>query len=131
MLLHAPVGVVDAAVQRQLRRARVQLVDRHALEERNGIVIDLAPEGGVELAKEAGRVVVPAPPEILRERGQAMMRRRDVLSDRACLADDRRHLRARHHQHPHVVGAEGARLDRLHDQHALQQPAIEDRHAEE
>ena len=36
-----------------------------------------------------------------------------------------------HHQHPHVVGVEGARLDGLHDQHALQQPAIDDRHAEE
>ena len=31
---------------------------------------------------------------------------------------------------PHGVGAEGARGQRLHDEHALQQPAIDQRHAE-
>ena len=59
------------------------------------------------------------------------MRRRDELPERARLADDRRQLRAGHDQHPHVVLGEDARLDRLHDQHALQQAAIDDRHAEE
>ena len=58
------------------------------------------------------------------------MRRRDELSERARLADDRRQLRRRHHQHADIVGAEDARLDRLHDQHALEQAAIDDRHAQ-
>ena len=85
----------------------------------------------IELAEQARRVVVPAPPEVLRERRQPLVRGRDELPERARLADDRRELRAGHRQHPHVVGAEGARLDRLHDEHALQQAAIDDRHAEE
>ena len=62
---------------------------------------------------------------------RALVRRRDELLQRARLADDRRELRAGRHQHAHVVGVEDARLDRLHDQHALQQAAIDDRHAEE
>ncbi len=44
--------------------------------------------------------------------------------------DNRRDLRPRHHQHPHIVGPEGPRFDRLDDEDALQQAAIDDRHAE-
>ena len=59
------------------------------------------------------------------------MDRRHELADGARLADDRRQLRAGRRQHPHVVVAERARLGRLHDQHALQDAAVDDRHAEE
>ena len=131
VLLHPAIGVVDAAVQRQLGDALFELFDGDLLQQRDGVVAALAPEDGIQLAEQARRVVVPAPPEVLRERRQPLMRGRDDLAERARLADDRRQLRARHHQHPHVVRAEDARLDRLHDQHALQQPAIDHRHAEE
>ena len=68
VFLHAAVGVVDAAVQRQFRRALLERVDGNLLEQRDGIVVQLAPLAGTQLAEEAGRVRIPAPPQILRER---------------------------------------------------------------
>ena len=50
------------------------------------------------------------------------MGRRDELPERPRLADDRRQLRPRRHQHPHVVGVEDARLDGLHDEHPCSSP---------
>ena len=111
--------------------ALFQLLDGDVLQQRRRVVAALAPERGIQLAEQARRVVVPAPPQVLRERGQALVRGRDHLAERARLADDRRQLPARHHQHPHLVVAEDARLARLHDQHALQQAAIDHRDTEE
>ena len=59
------------------------------------------------------------------------MRGRDELPERARFADDRRELGAGGHQHADDVLREDARLHRLHDQHALQQAAIDHRDAEE
>ena len=39
VLLHPAVGVVDAAVQRELRRALLELVDRHLLQQRDRVVV--------------------------------------------------------------------------------------------
>ena len=44
VLLQPPVRLVDAAVQRQLRRAQLELIDRGALQQRDRIVIARAPE---------------------------------------------------------------------------------------
>ena len=131
ILLHAAVGVVDAAVERQLGRALLDLVDRNLLQQRHRVVPELAPQHRIELAEQAGRVVVPAPPQILRERRQALVRRRDELPERPRLAHDRRQLRSgsRPASAPRRA-LKIARLDRLHDQHALQQAAIDQRHAE-
>ena len=131
ILLHPAVGVVDAAVQRELRGPLLEFVDRDLLQQRHRIVVERPPQHGIELAEEAGRVRIPAPPQVLRERAEPLVRRRDELSERARLADDRRQLRAGHRQQPHVFGAEGAGVDRLDDEDALQQAAIDDRHAEE
>ena len=106
-------------------------VDRHLLQQHDRIVVALAPQHRVELAEQADRLVVPRPPQVLRQRREPLMHRRDEVADGARLADDRRQLRAGRRQHPHVVVAERARLGRLHDEHALQHAAIDDRHAEE
>ena len=86
ILLKAAIGVVDAAVQRQLRGPFLELVDRDLLQQGHGIVVERAPEDRIELAKEAGRVGVPAPPEILRERAQPLVRRGDELPERSRFA---------------------------------------------
>ena len=116
--------------RRELGRALLDLLDRDLPEQRHRVVPGFPPQGRIELPEQIRRVVVPAPPEVLRERGEALMRRRDDQTERAGFADDRRQLRARHHQHPHVVLGEGARLDRLDDQHALEEPAVDQRDAE-
>ncbi len=71
VLLQPPVGVVDAAVQRELRRPLLELVDRDLLQQRDRIVVERPPQHGIELAEEAGRVGVPAPPQVLRQRARA------------------------------------------------------------
>ena len=78
-----------------------------------------------------GGVVIPAPPQVPGQRLQPVVRGRDELSLRARLTDDGRELRPGHGQHAHGVGAEHARLDRLHDEHALQQSLVDERYAEE
>ena len=96
-----------------------------------GLLSSVAPQHRIELAKEARRVRVPAPPEVLGQGAEPLVRGRDELPQGACFGDDRRQLRARHRQQAHVFGAEDPRVDRLDDEHALQQPAFDDRHAEE
>ena len=130
VLLHPPVGVVDSTVQSERRGALFQLVDRNPSEQRHWIVVDFAPQRGVQFAEEARGVRVPAPPQVLGEGAQSLMCRGDELAERPCLADDRSELAPRHDQHPDIVGAEHARIERLDDEYPLEQAAIDDRHAE-
>ncbi len=131
VLLHPAVGVVDPAVQRELRCALLQVVDVDALEQRDRVVGQLAPQHRIQVAEQVRRVLVPAPPQVLRQLRQALVRRRDEQAQCPRLADDRSQLRAGRFEPLHGVGPEGPRLERLDDQHALQQSAILERHAEE
>ena len=101
------------------------------LQHRDRIVIALLPQHRIEIAKQADALVVPAPPQVLRKRGEPLMHRRHELPDGARLADNRRQLRAGGRQQLDVLVGEGARLARLHDEHALQHAAIDHRHAHE
>ena len=49
VLQHPAVTVVDAAVQRQLRRPFLDLLDRHLLEQRHGVAVELPPQHRIEL----------------------------------------------------------------------------------
>ena len=53
ILLHAPVGVVDAAVQCQLRRALLQVLDRHLFEQGDRVVAMSRHETGSSSRKRA------------------------------------------------------------------------------
>ena len=87
--------MVDAAVQRHLRGAALEPIDVDLLQHRDRIVIALLPQHRIQIAEQADAFVVPAPPEVLRERSEPLVHRRDELSDRARFADDRRQLRRR------------------------------------
>ena len=63
-----------------------------------GLLSQLAPQHRIELAEQARRVGVPAPPQVLRERAEPLVRRRDELPEGPGLADDRRELRRRPRQ---------------------------------
>ena len=52
VLLQAPVRMVDAAVQRELRGAHLELVHVDLLEQRDRIVIAPLPEDRIEIAKQ-------------------------------------------------------------------------------
>ena len=131
VLLHAPIRVVDPAVQAQLGDARLQALRGEPLQQRDRVVRERPPLARVEIAEQAGRLRVPAPPQVRGERRQPPMRGREELAERAGLADDRRHLRARRREQADHVLAVRARLHRLQHQDALQQTAVDQRHAEE
>ena len=131
IFLLAAVRVVDPAVQHQFARAALERRQRHLGQQRDGIVIQLPPAHRIQIAEQAGGIVVPAPPQIARQRPQPFLRRRDEAIERARLADHRRNLRGGFHQHPNFVLAEYARFDRLHHQHALQHAVIDQRDAQE
>ncbi len=94
VLLHPSVGVVDAPVQRQLRGASFQLCDRHLLEQDDRIVIALAPQHGIELPEQAYGLLIPRPPDVLREGREPLMHRRHEVPHGAGLADNRCELSA-------------------------------------
>ena len=66
ILLHPAVRMIDAAVQRQLRGARLELVHVDLLKQRNRVVIAPLPEDRIEIAKQCDALRIPAPPEIAR-----------------------------------------------------------------
>jgi hypothetical protein len=67
-------------VQGELGRALFEPGGRDLLEQGQRVVIEISPSRGIELAEQARGVRVPAPPEVLRQRVQPLMRRRDELA---------------------------------------------------
>ena len=131
VLLHPAVGVVDAAVQRELRRALLQVVDRDVLEQGDRVVAHLAPRHRIELAEQCRSY--PRPSSTTGSRTSALSFCRAGATNwpkRPGFADDRPELGAGGRQHPHIVVGEDARLGRLDDEHALEQAAVDDRHAQ-
>ena len=130
MLLHPAIRVVDPAVEDELRRALFQLFEGNLFEKRDRIVIQRAPRHRVQLPEQTGRVVIPAPPQVLGERTQPLMCGGDELLQGLGFADDGCELGAGGHQQPHYVLGEHARLNGLDHEHALKQSAINQGHAQ-
>ena len=75
IFLLAAIDVVDAAMQHQFRGAALQLAQGNFTEHGDGILVELPPALGVEIAKEADAVRIPAPPEIAGQRPEPLLRR--------------------------------------------------------
>ena len=88
----AAIGVVDAAVQHQFAGAALHLRQRNLRQQSDGIVIELPPAHRIEVAEQAAGVVVPAPPQIARQRPEPLLGGRDEAIQSASFADHRRHL---------------------------------------
>ena len=108
-----------------------QLLQRILVQQRDRIVIELPPAHRIEIAEQAGGIVVPAPPQISRQRPQPLLDGRDEAVQRARFAHHRRHLGRRLGQHANLVFRKHSRFHRLHHQHALQHAAIDQRNAQE
>ena len=85
ILLQPAVRLVDATVERQLRHPQLELIARNTVQQLDGIVVARGPEHRIEVAEQADALVVPAPPEIARERRQPLVHGRDELPDGARL----------------------------------------------
>src|SRR5262249_23235241 len=68
VFLLAPVGIVDAAVQNQLAGPSFQLLQRNLVQQCNRIVIELPPAHRIQIAEQSAGFLVPAPPQIARQR---------------------------------------------------------------
>ena len=93
-------------------------------------MIQFAPADRIEIAEQAGGIVVPAPPYVPRQRPQPLARRSDEEIQGAGFGDQLSHLRGRLHQALNLMIAEYARLDGLHDQNSLQHASIDKRNTQ-
>ncbi len=93
-------------------------------------MIQLAPAHRIQVAKQADGIVIPAPPQVARQRPQPLLRGRDEAIERAGFADHRRDLRGGLRQHANLFRVKDARLDGLHHQDALQDAAIDEGNSE-
>src|SRR5580658_7266108 len=130
ILLLAAVDVVNAAVQNQFRRAAFDLFQRNFAEHRNWILIQLPPAHGIQIAKKADAVVIPAPPQVARERPEALLRRSDEAVQSTRLADHGSDLVRSFYQHTDFRLAEDPRVFGLNDEHTLQNAPIDEGHAQ-
>jgi len=68
ILLLAAIGVIDAAVQDQFARALLQFRQGEFGQQSDRVVIQLPKTYRVQVAEQAGRIVIPAPPKITCQR---------------------------------------------------------------
>ena len=68
------------SMQGELTRPLFELSDRDLLQEGHRIVIEGSPAGWVKLPKEACRIRIPTPPEVLRQLIQVVVCRRNDLA---------------------------------------------------
>ena len=77
ILALAAVSVIDAAVQHQIARAGLELIEMHLTQQRYGVVVVMAPAVGVELPEQQRGIMVPTPGKVARNGPQALLDRRD------------------------------------------------------
>src|SRR6185437_10596003 len=130
ILLLAPKSVIDAAVQHEFAAAALDCRERHFGEQQNRIVIESAEANGIELAEDAGDLVVPAPAEIAGESPETFLGRHDETAECAGLTDDRRNFGSGFGEDANFFNLEYARVHGLDDEHALKHAAVDDRNAE-
>ena len=68
VLLQPAIGLVDAAVEHQLGGPHFEPFGGELGQQGDGVVVELAPADGVEVAEEVDDLGVPAPPEVSGQR---------------------------------------------------------------
>ncbi len=117
-------------MQHQFSGPPLDLRQRHFVQQRDRILIELSPARGIQVAKQADALVVPAPPHVARQFPELLLRGRNKPVERPRLAHHGRNLGRRLHQHANFIVAKDSRVLGLHHQHALQNAAVDQRHAE-
>ena len=64
VFLQPAIGLIDAAVEHQFGRPHLQPLGRELREQGDGVVVELPPADGVEVAEEVDDLGVPTPPQI-------------------------------------------------------------------
>src|SRR6202021_1596899 len=100
-------------------------------QQRNRIVVEFAPAGGIEIEEQTGRVVIPAPPQIARQRPQPLLQGSNEPIQSSRFTHDRSDLRRCLAQHPTLVPAKNAGFHGLYYKNSLKNSAIDQGNAEE
>jgi len=131
ILTQAAIGIVDPAVQDEFRSARFEFGKRILVQQRDGIVIELTPTQRIDIAEQAGGIVIPAPPQVASQRPEPLLSGRDETVDRARLAHHRRNPVRGLREQTNLCLREDTRLQGLNHQHALQHTAIDEGNSQE
>ena len=131
IFLLTAIGVVDPAVQHQFRRAALDLPQGNLAQQRHRIVVELLPARRIELAEQAGGIVIPTPPQISGQLPELLLGGLDESIESAGFADHGRHLRGRLRQHPNLVFLKNPGFGCLNHQHTLQNTSIDERDPQE
>ena len=131
IFLLAAIDIVDAAMQTEFGGAAFDFSQGHLVEQRDGILIELPPAGGIEIAKQADAVVVPTPAEIAGDRPKTLLGRGYEPIESARLADYRRDLGGGVIQLANLIFPENPRVFGLHHENTLENAAVDERHAQE
>src|SRR6202020_878550 len=97
---------------------------REFREQRNRILIQLSPSYRIQIAEQACRVMIPAPPEITSQTPKPFWGWSDEAIQRTGFVDHGRYLGRRLGEHLNFILAENSRLHSLNDQHTLQNSAV-------
>jgi len=118
-------------VQDEFGGARFEFVERIFVQERDGTVIELSPAQRIEIAEQAGSIVIPAPPQVAGQRPEPLLGRRDKTVERAGLADHGRNPVRGLCEQTNLILRKDSRLHGLNHQNALQHIAINDGNSQE
>ena len=126
------VGVVNAAVEAPIHPRVRSSTDRGiSVSSAMGLWLELPPADRIEVAEQAGGLLVPTPPEVAREGPQTLMHGRNETVEGTGFAYDWSHLRGGLGEHLNFIFSEDAGLDGLHYENTLQDAAIDQGNTEE
>jgi hypothetical protein len=131
IFLKTVISVVDAAVEDKFGGAGFQLGEGKFAEQRNRILVELAPALGIEVAEEAGGIVIPTPPQTASQGPETFLSGSDEAVEGAGFADDGGDLGSGFGEQANVIFAESTRGDGLNDQNSLEDAAVDEGDAEE
>src|SRR5262245_51556957 len=92
-------------------------------------MVELFESDGIQVAKQARRIVIPTPPQVSSQRPQPFKRRSDETIERACFTYDGRDLCCGFHEHPDSSLAKDPGSFRLNHEDTLKDAAIDERDA--
>ena len=61
------MGVIDAAEQHHFGRSRDEPLGREFAQQCDGIVVQLSPTDGIQIAEQIDHVRMPGPPQVVRQ----------------------------------------------------------------
>ena len=118
-------------MQGEFGGARFEFGERILVQQRDRTVIELTPAQRIEIAEQAGGIVIPAPPQVAGQRPEPLLGRRDETVEGAGFAHHVRNPVRGLGEQTNLIFRENSRLHGLNHQNALQHAAINEGNSQE